>query len=674
MHPTSTQWRQNQSRPITHEGFVELSYYFTDPNLQVRSIHYSNQLARVSQANMVVNQHPKTVEPFATLEPNLWLLDGSRTTVPDVFPSPRPFGGFISNALCGGNGVFTQAASLDIVLQRPAVILPGLTIAWGTAFEEYPVNFTVIALNESGAEIGRHRVEGNNSLITEVSFVMRRVQRIRLEITTWKLGNRRARVGNIFLGHTRVYTKDNIFAFGSTHEINPVSSRLPKYEIAFEIDNRNGDFDPLNEDGLHRFALERQEVTARYGFRNLPGGAVEWIPGGQYFVSDWVAPQNGLSASFKARDLLGFLDGIYYKGVYHGYRPTPDPDGYLCYGCWHNPCICDGIDDGGIIGPPPQLIGISLYNLAEEVLRDAMPHYQGMRDKKWVIDESLRHISTLSPLPIATHAECLQLIANAAGAAITFDRDGLLRIGPLPVFEESGISQTLNDDNTYARPEIEIERPLKGVQVSSYCWQVDDNADTVLYDQVLPVDVGANEFIVEYSDPAIDVRIDLAKLTHSQGFTPYARCASLIIFNRTNAPSTCHIRITGRVIRPDENTIIVMNNDGSEDYSARGEVMPLKNILVTHVNQARTVANALIARYKNRKKASVDWRVDPSLDVGDFIALESNLSRGGSLQGGQQHDVQPYTSRQPQRKMQALASDFRFNGAFIGKTEGTVIP
>jgi hypothetical protein len=606
MHPTSVAWRNNQAQQMTTEGFVELSYYFTDPNLQVGEVRSNNELTPISQSDEVINQHSRPVTRFATLEHNFWLLDGSLVTIPQTFPANRQFGGFISRVICNNSGVFGTPVRLDIVLSEPAVILPGLTIVWGMAFGEFPVDFSVIALNETGQqEIARTNIVGNTDARSLVTFEMKDVQRIRIEVSRWSTGNRRARIGNVFLGHNRIYTKDSLFAFSSSHAIDPVSARLPKYEISFEIDNRHGDFDPIDDDSISQYVMERQEITARYGFRRPTDGVIEWIPGGQYFLSDWIAPQNGLSASFRARDLLGFLDNIYHKGEFRGGA------------------------------------GISLFDLAERVLRDAIPAHLGNREDKWVIHSSLRNIRTISPLPLVTHAECLQLIANAAGATLTFDRAGILHIAPLPV--AGNASRTLDDDNSYTRPEIDLKRPLKSVQVSAFAWQVDEE-ETVLYDEILPLELGRNEFIIEYSDTATAVTLDYEG-SHMVESELFARSGSLVIHRGVSAPAECRIIARGRVIRPAE-TIVTVNNDD------RGETLPLKNVLITDIARARVVANWLLTRYRNRKNVSVDWRVDPSMNMADFVALGNE---------------------QPPKTARILSTDFRFSGAFIGKSEGMVI-
>jgi len=604
MQAVSTAWRENQAKPMTTEGFVELSYYLTDPNLQVGAIEPSNELS-FSTSQAVISPHSRHITRFGTLEQNIWLLDGNTRTLPEVIANDRPFVGFISNTVGNANGVFSIPVRLDVLLSEPAVILPGVTIEWGQAFGGHAVDFCVVHLDANGDEQKRLCIMGNQDTRSLIHFEMRDVHGIRIEVERWNTPNRRVRIENLFLGHSRVYTKDHLFSFSNSHTVDPVSARLPKYEIAFEIDNRSRDFDPIDDDSLSKYVLERQEITTRYGFRDERDGIVEWISGGQYFLSDWVSPQNGLSASFRARDLLGFLDNVYHQGKYH-------------------------------VGS-----GVSLYNLAEDVLNDAIPLHLGRREGQWKIDERLRAIRTVSPLPLVTHAECLQLIANAAGATMYFDRAGVLHIEQLGSFAGTA-SRALDSDNTYSRPEIDFLRPLKSVQVSAYHWQVEDD-ETILYDEMLPLEAGENTFIIEYSDAATDVRI-----VHGFGsgvtFDAFARSASLRI-QHTGAPVSRHVQIYGKIIRPAETVVSVDSDD-------RGETLPLKNVLITDVSRARNIAQWLMDRYRNRKNVSVDWRVDPSMDVMDVVALGS--------------EARAKTAR-------ILSTDFRFSGAFMGKSEGVVI-
>ena len=224
-----------------------------------------------------------------------------------------------------------------------------------------------------------------------------------------------------------MYSKSDLFGFAHTQSVSPVSTSLPKSEIEFSIDNVSGEYNPYNEQGLAKYLMSRQEVKTRYGVK--VDGSVEWIKGGTFYLSDWFAKQNGLSAEFKARDLFEFMSAFY-------------------------------VDDH-------DLSSRTLYDLAERVLIAADLPLNGDGTVKWVIDESLRSISTTAPLPRDTLANCLQLIANAAKCVLYQDRDGVLRIEPLK-FDVSDYE--INAFNSYSKSEVTLSKEIKQVNVKVYAY------------------------------------------------------------------------------------------------------------------------------------------------------------------------------------------------------------
>lgn len=97
--------------------------------------------------------------------------------------------------------------------------------------------------------------------------------------------------------------------YSHTIEVDPVSAALPTIEIEFSISNLNGQYNPDNPQGAEKYLMERQEITARYGY--LIDGAIEWIPAGTFYMSEWDTPQNGITASFKARDMQELMTDTY---------------------------------------------------------------------------------------------------------------------------------------------------------------------------------------------------------------------------------------------------------------------------------------------------------------------------------------------------------------------------
>jgi len=628
MQAVTEKWIKNQGQPLTSEGFVEIVYMVNDPDAVAG--------AKGTQPNEIspmptglnpplVDETEHTVVPYATLEQDLWLLDGSRATVPSG--GGYGYSGYISHYLCGADGSFggnpplggTGGAfegnpCIHIEFEKQVPILAGITITWSSVFGDFPAVFKITSY-DNGTPLGSKEVNGNTDTVSAVAFEMTNFDRIDIEVIRWGTPHRRARVERVFLGLTKSYTKAGLMKFDSSQTIDPLSATLPKYEVSFEVDNRDGAFDPQNAEGMSKYMMERQEISTRYGFR--VGGApdaIEWIPGGVYYLSDWSAPQNGLSASFKARDLLGFLNKAYYKGRF----PNASEPG-----------------------------GISLHTLALEVLREAnLPQRKtdaGADFKSpWELDEvALSRFRTASPLPICTLGECLQMIANAACCTIFFDRAGILHIAGLGC---PGDGLTIDDSNSYSKPEINLTKPVKQIDVSMYSFTTEED-EKPIYEGALPLAPGKSEFIIEFSDVAENVSVSVlpvnSGVTLDTGETEYFAKSCKLVLNSNNSRAVdCEITMAGRVRRPTE-TIITTTNRAS------GEVQPLKNTLITSAGHAEQVGQWLKANLNRRTQVSVDWRADPRLDAGDAVLVGV-----------------------PEQSVRIASSSFSFSGAFKGKIEG----
>jgi hypothetical protein len=179
--------------------------------------------------------------------------------------------------------------------------------------------------------------------------------------------------------------------------------------------------------------MARQEVKSRYGLK-MNDGSIEWIKGGTFYLSEWYAKQNGLTAEFTARDLLEFMSAIYN----------------------------DNHD----------LTSRTLYSLAEKVLIAANLPLNDDGTVKWVIDESLKSITTTAPLPQDTLANCLQIIANAGECVLYQDRSGTLHIEPLK-FDVTDYK--IDSFNSYSKSEITVSKLIKQVNVKVYQYTMGEN-------------------------------------------------------------------------------------------------------------------------------------------------------------------------------------------------------
>lgn len=603
------EWNINQARPLTSEALVEVLYYVNNPDLPDAEATAEDFLAPLSDVSGVADTVDREVVAYATLEKNYWLLDGSRKSIPGT--APYEYSGYISGQLCDENGCFSTPLAIDIQFGSVIKEIPGLIITWGISIGEYPVSFTIKTYKLT-EQVQLMEFQNNTEIVSGIESPLKNFDRVRIEIAKWCRGNRYARIGKVQTGIKTRFSKKNLLQFSASQEVDPLSASLPKYSVAFEVrDDGSGIniFDPYSSNSLSPYILERQEIRTRYGFRL--GETEKWIDGGVYFLSDWNISPNGQAASFQARDLLGFMNDTYNKGVYN-----------------------------------PE--GIDLYTLAEDVLHEAnLPNLKNQA-VRWKIDVSLKNIKTVSPLPVCTYAECLQLIANAACAVIYFDRNGTLHIAPRPSYPANAEADfEINENNSYEKANMSILKPVGQIDVSAYSWTIEPEPKE-LYNASLSLRSGQNEFLIEYSDAAV---LGANPVTLSSGFMLdrdksafYTRGCRLVIHNPSARDAVCSVRISGKLLKSLE-TIITVNNGSS------GETVTLKNILISDTDRAEAIGYWMKQQYQNRKHLSLAWRLDPAVDVLDSVLVKS----GSSVQTAQLY-----------------ASSFSFSGAFQGKGEGMV--
>lgn len=386
MQSVSEKWKENQKDLLVSESQIELSMRITDPDAYEDASASSDNKTFFSQTKDIVSGIEYEMTPNLTLEQNLWLLDG-KSKVLDVYN--RGTNRYISEDRCGLDKIFTTVPMVDLSFSQVFTnLLQGITIVWSTLWDEYAEEFIVKAYNGETV-VATKTVTDNKSTKSIVYMDIVNYDRITIEIVKWSLSKRRARIEEIVIGIDKTFGKSDLFSYSHSQTVNPLSTELPKIEVSFSIDNSDNSYNPHNTNNISKYLIERQEVRVRYGYKI--DDKIEWIEGGRVYLSEWDAPQDGMTADFKASDLLEFMRKTYYGGTYHPNR-------------------------------------ISLYDLAVEVLTDADLPLNKDGSVKWYIDESLKDIYTTAPLPIDTHANCLQLIANAGGCVISQDRQGVLRI------------------------------------------------------------------------------------------------------------------------------------------------------------------------------------------------------------------------------------------------------
>ena len=565
MESVSTAWKSNQSKRIVNESFVEVSLDIADPDAIADATSKDNGAIYLSNTSQVVSEVDKNIPPYATLEQNLWVLNGSRK----FFPASNMGDiGFIGDTFSDANCGFSEkmpiiTVNFTRVHHNP---IPAITITWGDAYGEYAEDFVITVYNGENIVV-KQEVLGNKSVKSVVMMDIVDYDRITIAIHKWCLPNRRARVADIFVGLNKVYSKNELFSYSHDQNADPISTSLPKAEVSFSVDNTDRTYDPFNNKGLSKYLMERQEIKTRYGYKL--DNKIEWVRGGTFYLSEWGNSSTDLQAEFKARDLLEFMSETVYEGLYNER-------------------------------------GTSLYDLATMLFEKANLPLNNDGSVKWIIDDSLKDIYTTAPLPIDTIANCLQMIANAGECVFYQDRKGILHIEP---FNSSATDYSITPGNSYSKPSITFSKPLKQVNVSVYHY-FDEGILTELYKGTLRLS-GVNEVWVTYSGMA---KTATATVTGGTlvSVEYYTNACKLTIA----AEGEVSIVVEGTTLKSSKTDVVTPS-------SVSGEIISLDNPLIT--NQERAVAiGSWVAKYLiNRLGASSSWRADPRLDALDVVNIQT---------------------------------------------------
>lgn len=414
----SQAWLDKYNETLVPEMFIRILYSVTEPGLQDDALPSTNGEVPFSTVESITSlDDRKTYTKYGTGEPNFTILDDS-LSVPDL--SEVQEAGYISESCVSDSNHPVVTFSFSSVHTAG---IPGIIVTWSETFNEWATSFKVTA--RKGSEVvATKTVTGNTNITYEVEQEIADYDSISIEVLSWCLPNRRARIEQVQFGGFIIFTKSNVMSYEHESERDPISGKLPNDNITFSIDNSSQRWNPLNPEGMFKYLYERQPVSVEYGMDI--DGEVEWIDGGQYFLSEWSVPANGIEASFKARDAFSYLMTSQYTGRMYG----------------------------------------TLYEMAYDALEligESVATFQ-------ISDELKSYTADITKEDKSEYknSDILQMVANAAGMALYQTRDSVIVIDRITDITKAinSIAGEITELNNYQYPETEFASPIKNVTVT----------------------------------------------------------------------------------------------------------------------------------------------------------------------------------------------------------------
>lgn len=363
-------------------------------------------------------------------------------------------------------------------------------------------------------------------------------------------------------GNEYQFLDSDIASIQKATDVDPLTRRLPKETLSFSIFDYEGSYNPSNPSGKWNVLDENAKITIQFGYELTPNN-IEWLEPDYYLLSGRPTFNGGV-ATFQASTKLNHLTKNYYKGSY-GTK--------------------------------------SFYELAVDVLEDAgVDNYS--------IDATLMDMYTNAPMPITTHANCLQLIAHATRCTLRTGSNGVIQIKPFSFAQTPDefylpLSSTAINGDTISKIET-----LHKVQCNLYIYTVADSEST-LFESLIEVD-GETDVHIEY-DASTDqvITSDGGEITNVH---TYASAADFTLIGS----GTYTVTVVGKKINTSTRMVesyISADPNGANDVE--------KNTLITDSTMQSDLIYHVANYLQYRLTHTVKYRGNPELDCLDKIYMDT---------------------------------------------------
>ena len=445
------------------EGYMEILMYTPDLSIQVSDISSTDKL-NVCDISTISNIDKYTNSTIATLEENLWLLNGRFITYQGGLVD-----GYISNSVSDENGEFTTTPSINIQLSRASKIENFSVILNSAVPTGYPKDITIkcydgndtllntftqnIEWQEDTGEVDEEDQPVYRTVLLDslpsVNFEMNvnNVSYIVIEFGDTRFRHRRIRVSSIAFGKTLVLDQDSILNVDYMDKTSYVCDTLPSrtfrfdvnnYEGIYNVDNPNNGYVKLNKQTRVRFRNGYNVYGYEYdenGYVVMEDGApvidysdqdsveIEWDNWKELRLMD-VSANADESATFTAGSLLDIMEDTYTQELYNGADRTVQEiaESVLTF---------EGLDLNSIEWSSD---GIPKPTYNEGTL---LPYEQ------W--EDTVYNAYTVNmPMPEVQCKQILQLLAFTVGATILIKDNGHIKFANLNITDSNTFTDHYN--------------------------------------------------------------------------------------------------------------------------------------------------------------------------------------------------------------------------------------
>ena len=449
------------------EGYMEILMYTPSVNMRISNVS-SPDILDICNINSIMDVEKYTSSTIATLEENLWLLNGRF-----IVYQGYNIDGYISESISDENGEFETAPTIRVDLTHPTNLEDFSVILNSAVPTGYPkdikihcydMNDTLLntftqniewqedtgEVDENDDPIYRTRLLDT---LPSVNFELNEdnVAYLIVEFGDTRFRHRRIRVSSLTFGKTIVLDQDDVINVDYTDKTSYVCDTLPSrvfrfdvnnYDSIYNVDNPDNGYIKLNNktrvrfrNGYNVYGYEYDENgyvimengTPVINYENEEGIEIEWDNWKELRLMD-VSANADESATFTAGSLLDIMEDTYTEELYTGAERTIQEIA-------ENVLTFEGLDLNSIEWSSDS-VKVPTYN------NGALLPYE-----EWQ-DTSYNAYTINTAIPEVQCKQVIQLLAFTVGATILIKDNGHIKFASLDL--SNGSSFTNNYEWDYS--------------------------------------------------------------------------------------------------------------------------------------------------------------------------------------------------------------------------------
>lgn len=669
--------------PVRREGYLEIIMYTPDNSIKVSNITSDDKLDMCDMST-ITNIDKYTSNTIATLEENLWLLNGRF-----IIYQGGKVDGYISSSISDDNGEFETKPTMTVQLNHVSNVENFSVLLNSAVPSGYPKDITIYCYNKDDELLSSHTEniewqedtgevdEENNPIyrtmlldtLPSVNFEINQneVDHLVIEYGNTRFRNRRIRISSIMFGKTIVLNQNNILNVNYSDKTSYVCDTLPSRTFSFDVNNYDGIYNIDNPDNGYVSLNRQTRVRFRNGYNVLgyqydedgyvlmengfpvvdytqEGAEIEWDNWKELRLMD-ISANADESATFTAGSLLDVMEDTYTTELYTGAVRTIQE-------------IAEDI---------LTFEGLDLNSIEWSSDNIKKPTYDGdtlLPYEQWS-DTSYGEYTINTPIPESACKQIIQLLAFSVGATILIKDNGHIKFANLNILDDSTFTNHYTWDyhdfeSIPAAEQLESISNLNDISIPKYYSNLDYSGEetitvdgSVYYNCTVVATINCNAINTETTyNNCLPIGCRMANDDESGATITYTELyckRGIIQLGGYVANTNAKVEILGYPIKTKQlqernvtsNSLVldtkIMKDDVST-YTSTGAI-----------DQREQIKRKYLEWYKKKFKYTFNTRGEPLVNAGDYGVIKTQ-----------------FTEKMP---VYILKNDWTFDGAWSGKME-----